>query len=70
MRPLLSAAVKIIFLIAVSSPPAPLSPTNLRCEYRVDPLAIEEVFPRLSWELRLSDPAARGDQRREHPIAH
>jgi alpha-L-rhamnosidase len=26
-----------------------LAPTSLRCEYRVDPLGIEELAPRLSW---------------------
>ena len=28
-----------------------LMPTNLRCEYLVDPLGIGEVNPRLSWEM-------------------
>jgi alpha-L-rhamnosidase len=26
-------------------------PSNLRCEYRVDPLGIDETAPRLSWQL-------------------
>jgi hypothetical protein len=26
-----------------------LAPASLRCEYRVDPLGIEEPAPRLSW---------------------
>src|SRR5918994_1371058 len=28
-----------------------LRPTGLKCEYRVDPLGIDEVAPRLSWTL-------------------
>ena len=31
--------------------PAPVSPTYLRCEYKVDPLGIDVSQPRLSWQL-------------------
>ena len=31
--------------------PSELSPVGLRCEYRADPLGIDERFPRLSWAL-------------------
>jgi alpha-L-rhamnosidase len=31
--------------------PSKLSPVNLRCEYRLDPLGIDERVPRLSWAL-------------------
>lgn len=34
-------------------------PTYLRCEYRVDPLGIDVLEPRLTWELQAVDPAAR-----------
>ena len=30
---------------------ADLKPTNLRCEYQVNPLGIDEPRPRLSWIL-------------------
>lgn len=30
---------------------APLTPEYLRCEYRVDPLGIDETAPRLSWRV-------------------
>ena len=33
-------------------PPGSLTPTNLRCEYRVNPLGIDVEHPRLSWILR------------------
>jgi len=35
-------------------------PVQLRCEYRVNPLGIDTVQPRLSWILAASQPAARG----------
>ena len=28
------------------------APAELRCEYRVDPLGMDQVSPRLSWEMR------------------
>ncbi len=37
-----------------------LRPTHMRCEYLVDPLAVDTPRPRLSWELEAADPAARG----------
>jgi alpha-L-rhamnosidase len=39
---------------------SPLRPTNLRCEYLVEPLAVDVAKPRLSWELEAADPSARG----------
>jgi alpha-L-rhamnosidase len=33
---------------------------DLRCEYRRDPLGIDNPAPRLSWRLSTSDPARRG----------
>ena len=37
-----------------------LRPADLRCEYRKDPLGIDEARPRLSWSLEAMDPGARG----------
>ena len=33
---------------------------ELRCEYLVDPMGIDVVQPRLSWQIQSSDPARRG----------
>ncbi|MHB8970526.1 MAG: family 78 glycoside hydrolase catalytic domain [Pirellulaceae bacterium] len=33
---------------------APVSVTHLRCEYRVDPLGIDQTRPRLSWQIESS----------------
>lgn len=45
-----------------------LVPTRLRCEYLVDPLAIDEPRPRLSWALECSEPAARAKQQTAYQI--
>jgi alpha-L-rhamnosidase len=39
-----------------------LVPVNLRCEYLVDPLGIDQTAPRLSWELRSGEPLRRGQK--------
>lgn len=39
---------------------APLAPADLRCEYKVDPLAIDATKPRFSWEV--SDPRRGAEQ--------
>ncbi|HID05533.1 MAG TPA: rhamnosidase, partial [Armatimonadetes bacterium] len=39
---------------------ASIQPINLRCEYRVNPLGIDQRQPRLSWSLKASNPQAKG----------
>src|SRR5215212_6905231 len=39
--------------------PSELRPVGLKCEYRIDPLGIDEVAPKLSWTLE----SGRRDQR-------
>lgn len=41
---------------------------NLRCEYLVDPLAIESAEPRLSWQLSESDQSVRGRKQKAYRI--
>jgi len=38
-----------------SSSPASFAVKNLRCEYKIDPLGIDVMHPRLSWELVSAD---------------
>jgi alpha-L-rhamnosidase len=45
-----------------------LHPTELRCEYRVDPLGIDETKPRLSWLLKSDDPAVRGQAQSAYQV--
>ncbi|MGA2077067.1 MAG: glycoside hydrolase family 78 protein [Terriglobia bacterium] len=45
-----------------------LPPTDLRCEYRKNPLGIDTAKPRLSWHLEASDPSARGLKQRAYQI--
>jgi len=57
----------LIFILMFTSPvffaagaPGVLSPTDLRCEYRTNPLGVDSPAPRLSWKLETANPAARG----------
>jgi alpha-L-rhamnosidase len=54
-----------LILLAVAVPSAAvfggtITPERLRCEYLDNPLGIDVVEPRLSWELRANDENARG----------
>ena len=51
MRSLLLMAVVILSLGCVFVAAAPLSVVNLRCEYKNDPVGIDVLQPRLSWEM-------------------
>ncbi len=57
-----------VFVMACASvtSAAELRPTNLRCEYREDPLGIEVESPRLSWVLDSSAP----EERDQHQAAY
>ncbi|MBE0537854.1 MAG: family 78 glycoside hydrolase catalytic domain [Phycisphaerae bacterium] len=44
---------------APASTAGPLTPANLRCEYRVDPLGIDVMQPRFSWIVQSSRRAQR-----------
>lgn len=58
---LLDVAVWVAGLAALTSAAAPatasLSASNLRCEYKVNPIGIDAARPRLSWQLRASERA-------------
>jgi len=43
----------------VAAHAAALQPAALQCEHRNNPLGIDEVQPRLSWQLKATNPAAR-----------
>jgi len=40
-----------LLLIATTACNASVEPTDLRCEYRVNPIGIDNVTPRLSWKI-------------------
>ena len=44
---------------AVQNSDSRVAPSNLRCEYRTEPLAVDSMAPRLSWELGASAAAQR-----------
>jgi alpha-L-rhamnosidase len=62
LRPRFGALLLLVVSFARSAsgaePPGLLKPTNLRCEYLVDPRTVDVSHPRLSWELK-ADGAAR-----------
>jgi alpha-L-rhamnosidase len=53
------------FTAATPAAAADLTVERLRCEYRVDPLAVEAEHPRLSWILRSS---ARGERQTAYRV--
>ena len=46
-------------LVVTSARAEKLAPIALRCEYRVNPLGIDEVQPRLTWQVESSERGAR-----------
>src|SRR5687768_2179241 len=66
-KPLLSSMV-LACQLAASVQAATLKPTNLRCEYRANPVGIDVAKPRLSWVLKSDDPAARGQKQTAYQI--
>lgn len=45
-----------------------LNPDRLRCEYLLEPLGIEALRPRLSWELQALSPSARSQKQTAYQI--
>ncbi len=56
------AGVVLLFIASLSSAVTPLTLTNLRCEYRSNPIGIDIPEPRLSWELVSSERAERAER--------
>jgi alpha-L-rhamnosidase len=44
-------AIALLVFVALPISAAPLTVTNLRCEYKTNPIGIDVLQPRLSWEL-------------------
>src|SRR4051812_28751170 len=51
-----------------SSRGAKLTPTALRCEYKVDPLGIDQTTPRFDWQLKSDQPDARDQKQSAYQI--
>lgn len=65
IRPIWRVLTAILFLAAVNCLSA-VSLTDLRCEYRVNPLGIDNTQPRLSWKL--IDASTRGQQQTAYQV--
>lgn len=68
-----AAVVAVVALMSLVLPSAAraaavLTPEELRCEYRSNPLGIDVEKPRLSWQLRSADPAQRGQRQSAYQI--
>lgn len=50
----------LLITVSQSEAKSSLSPSYLRCDYRVDPLGVDSISPSLSWILLSSDRSARG----------
>src|SRR6185369_7556975 len=66
--PILLLGLVLLPLLGGCTADAGLEPTNLRCEYLVDPLAVATPTPRLCWELKTTDPAERGVEQSAYEI--
>src|SRR5207244_5079856 len=66
--PVLMLSLATIANTALSEPlKKVLRATQLRCEYLVNPLGIDEPHPRLSWQID-ADPRTRGHKQTEYQI--
>jgi alpha-L-rhamnosidase len=59
MKALTPAAAALVALTAAPSIAAPLTVTHLRCEYASEPLGIDEMMPRLSWQVESKERAQK-----------
>ena len=59
----MAAAINALFLFSVAA--GELKPLALRCEYRVNPLGIDEAQPRLTWRV---ESAERGQRQTAYQI--
>src|SRR5688572_3670556 len=66
LKPLMLSLIATGLLIT-SARSATLKPTNLRCEYRTNPV-IDVTKPRLSWILESDQPAERGQKQTAYHI--
>ncbi|WP_396635706.1 family 78 glycoside hydrolase catalytic domain [Maribacter sp. R77961] len=63
----LMVSVLVLFTIGCSSPLSKVAVTDLKCEYRTNPLGIDNTAPRLSWKLTGEHPA-RGQKQTAYKI--
>ena len=62
------AGIACLFLTAAKAEELAVMPSDLRCEYRVEPVGIDVREPRLSWKLAANPPEARGVRQRAYQI--
>ncbi|HUZ08239.1 MAG TPA: family 78 glycoside hydrolase catalytic domain, partial [Candidatus Paceibacterota bacterium] len=60
--------ISFLLLAAAKAEDLVVMPSDLRCEYRVEPVGIDVRHPRLSWKLVANPPEARGVRQRAYQI--
>ena len=66
IQPFFVAALAALgLLVSTGTAPAALKPLALRCEYRVNPLGIDEAQPRLTWRV---ESAERGQRQTAYQV--
>src|SRR4051812_1141322 len=73
LPPRVLLAILLLMTLTSTSPvraagPRLLHAAELRCEYRDNPLSIEETKPRLSWLLKADDPSLRGQTQSAYQV--
>ncbi len=51
----LAGLILVVLLASISVAATPLALTNLRCEYKTNPIGIDVLKPRMSWEIMSSE---------------
>jgi len=60
--------VWIICQFSLLAASAGIVPIHLRCEYLENPLGIDVVKPRLSWQLKASNPIQQGQMQSAYQV--
>lgn len=61
-------SLSLLLFSVMLSAQSSISPQNLRCEYLINPVGIDEVSPRLSWTLKPNDPTQFGQRQTAYKI--
>ncbi len=57
-----------LLFVGVWARAATVAPSDLRCEYLIDPIGLDVSLPRLSWKLTATEPLSRGARQSGYQI--
>jgi alpha-L-rhamnosidase len=58
----------LVIMLPLSAAAQGISPTNLQCESKFNPIGLSETNPRLSWQNVATKAGARGQYQTAYPI--